>query len=223
MRAAAASLLFAGAVAGIDDVLELNRRHHQRFFADFQYEGGSNAHLGGPPSAPKPGRNPHMANYTALPYPDNLQWCLYIDILPNGQVYWATKTYLEKGAFDENGHHTDLDSIIAIQERTLSRFGLNLYDAGIWEIALSLWGRHDVAMVYERNILYTSTTGPAGRKNGNPGGIIDIRADADDYQYGVAKTSGKALKTITYPGNTTHFTQDSTGAPSKTGVKTGPG
>ena len=72
-----------------------------------------------------------MAN-SSLPYPDNLQWCLsvfnrgwglptsYIDILPNGQTYWATKTYLEQGAFDEYGRKTDLDSIIAIQERTLS-------------------------------------------------------------------------------------------------------
>eukprot|EP01062_Namystynia_karyoxenos_P008242 TRINITY_DN1289_c0_g1_i5.p1 TRINITY_DN1289_c0_g1~~TRINITY_DN1289_c0_g1_i5.p1 ORF type:complete len:685 (+),score=273.24 TRINITY_DN1289_c0_g1_i5:86-2056(+) len=231
MRALALGL-FLGVASAIDSVLEQNRQAHKRFYPDFKYEGGLNADLKDGP--PKPGRNPHFAN-TSLPYPDNLQWLLsvfnrgwglpssYIDILPNGQVYWATKTYLEMGAFDEFGRPSDLDSIIAIQERTLTRYGLNLYDAGVWEIALALWGRYDVAAVYERNVLYTSTTGAAGRKNGNPGGILDLRADHDDYQYGVSKTSGMALKTITYPGNVTHFTQDSSGEPSKTGVKTGPG
>ena len=232
MRSIVALLAVGNAVA-IGDVLEENRMGHQRFFPNFKYEDFPST-VSNVEAPPVPGRNPHMAN-TSLPYPDNLQWCLsifnrgwglptsYIDVLPNGQVYWATKTYLEMGAFTDSGKRADLDSIIAIQERTLTRYGLNLYDAAVWEIALTLWGRHDVATVYERNVLYTSTTGPAGRKNGNPGGIVNLRADSDDYQYGVTKQSGSALKTITYPGNITHFTQGTDGEPSKTGVKTGPG
>eukprot|EP00754_Rhynchopus_humris_P029456 Rhum_TRINITY_DN15218_c2_g1::Rhum_TRINITY_DN15218_c2_g1_i11::g.145449::m.145449 len=232
MLKAALGLLLAGQAAGISRVLETNRMGHQRFYPDFVYESENTFRNVQKP--PTPGRNPHMAN-ASLPYPDNLQWLLsifnrgwglpssYIDILPNGQVYWATKTYLDIGAFDEYGKPTELDSIIAIQERSLTRYGLNLYDAAVWEIALSLWGRHDVVSVYERNILYPSTTGPAGRKNGNPGGIINLRADSADFQYGVTKTSGADLKTMTYAGNITHFTEDSTGLPSKTGVKKGPG
>lgn len=189
--------------------------------------------------APKSGQNtwkpnPHAANLTQ-PYTPNLIFLLqifntgnglplsYRDVLPNGQVYWGTKTYLDAGAFDPNGTQLPLDDIIAIQERTLSRFGLNLYDGAVWEIALALWNRWDVAEIYERNILYTSTTGPAGRENGNPGGIVNIRADSTDFKYGDDKISGNALKQITYPGNATHFTQDADGKPSKTGVKKGPG
>eukprot|EP00993_Chasmostoma_nieuportense_P006008 NODE_661_length_1964_cov_168.721829_g612_i0.p1 GENE.NODE_661_length_1964_cov_168.721829_g612_i0~~NODE_661_length_1964_cov_168.721829_g612_i0.p1 ORF type:complete len:638 (-),score=147.74 NODE_661_length_1964_cov_168.721829_g612_i0:50-1903(-) len=178
--------------------------------------------------------NPHTAS-PAAPYNKNIQFLLqnfnqgsglpssYRDILPDGKVFWGTKTYLTAGAFDSNGTKVALDSEIAIQERTLTRYGLNLYDGATWEIALALWNRWDVATVYEANILYTSTTGPAGRKNGNPGGIVNIRADAQDFHYGDSKIPGLQLKTITYPGNVTHFTQDADGNPSKTGVKKGPG
>lgn len=186
---------------------------------------------------PKPGGwkpNPHAANQSE-PYTSNLIFLLqifnqgngiplsYRDVLPNGQVYWGTKTYLDAGAFDPNGTQLPLDDRIAIQERTLSRYGLNLYDGATWEIALALWNRWDVAEVYERNILFTSSTGPAGRDSGNPGGIVNIRADSTDFKYGDEKVSGTALKQITYPGNATHFTQDPDGKPSKTGVKKGPG
>ena len=226
-------LLCVGQVQSISRILEENRISHQRYYPDFVYETeNSFKNIDDPPP---PGRNGHMAN-DSLPYPDNLQWLLsifnrgwglpssYVDILPNGQVYWATKTYLAMGAFDESGRKTDIDSIIAIQERALTRYGLNLYDASVWEIALSLWGRNDVALVYERNILYPSTTGPAGRKNGNPGGIVNIRADSEDFKYGVVKTAGAdLLPTMTYPGNVTHFTTTKDGEPSTSGVKTGPG
>jgi hypothetical protein len=187
-------------------------------------------------AAPVDTPNPHMANLTWA-YPDNVKWLLqmfnrgtgipssYNDVLPNGQVYWGSKTYLEVGAFDEYGNKTQLDSIIAIQERTLTRYGLNLYDAATWQIALSLWNLYDVAFIYESNILYTGTTGPAGRKNGNPGGIVSIRADSDDFKYGVNLVGGSALKVITYPGNVTHIKQDpKTGEPDvKNPVKKGPG
>ena len=218
--------------------------NHVRYYPDFKYEGFSHPHekqarenlnRAGTGShdlllANETTRNPHMANMST-PYPKNLQWLLnmfesgygiprsYNDVLPNGDVYWATQTYLSVGAFDQNGNHTQLDSMIGIQERTLTRFGLNLYDAATWQIALSLWNLYDVAFIYENNILYTSTTGAAGDDNGQPGGITDIRADSSDFQYGPSKISGSALKTVTYPGNMTHFpaVNGKPGAPVKKG------
>lgn len=215
---------------------------HRRYYPDFKYEGFDTPHAPQPQenllrsgtgphdvsAENKSTPNPHMANQT-LPYPKNVQWLInmfeqgyglprsYNDVLPNGDVYWGSQTYLSVGAFDESGNHTQLDSIIAIQERTLTRYGLNLYDAGVWEIALSLWWLYDVAYIYENNILYTSTTGPGTVVVG----ITNIRADSDDFKYGQAKKSGSSLKEVKYPGNVTHF-------PSKDGkagepVQKGPG
>jgi hypothetical protein len=217
---------------------------HVRYYPDFKYEGFSHPHEEQHPSnlvrrgtgphdvimSNESTVNPHMANASS-PYPKNLQWLLnmfesgygiprsYNDVLPNGDVYWATRTYLSVGAFDQNGNHTQLDSMIGIQERTLTRFGLNLYDAATWQIALTLWNLYDVAFIYENNILYTSTTGPASAENGQPGGITDIRADSSDFAYGPNKISGSALKTITYPGNVTHFpaVNGKPGTPTKKG------
>lgn len=200
---------------------------HVRYYPDFKYEGFSHPHQDQPShglnragtgphdviAANETTRNPHMAN-KSLPYPKNVQWLLnmfesgygiprsYNDVLPNGDVYWATQTYLSVGAFDQNGNSTELDSMIGIQERTLTRFGLNLYDAATWQIALTLWNLYDVAFIYENNILYTGTTGP---NNGAPGGITDIRADSSDFQYGPNKTGGSDLTQVVYPGNVTHF------------------
>mmetsp|Transcript_17046 Transcript_17046/g.52911 ORF Transcript_17046/g.52911 Transcript_17046/m.52911 type:complete len:688 (-) Transcript_17046:305-2368(-) len=216
----------------VQDILDHADRTHMRHFPDFKYEGFDYPHQDQPAGAlnrrgtgphdvraanesHKP--NEHMANYST-PYPLNVLWLLnmfesgygiprsYNDILPNGQVYWGTQTYLSVGAFNEYGQKTQLESMIGIQERTLTRFGLNLYDAAVWQIALSLWWLYDVAHIYENNILYTGTTGPAGRKNGAPGGLTNIRADSEDFQYGsIHKTAGSSLKTITYPGNVSHF------------------
>jgi hypothetical protein len=219
---------------------------HVRVFPDFKYEGFETKHeRQHPKNLERRGTsadtvklftsdtpNPHMANKTD-PYPGNVQWLInmfeegygiprsYNDILPNGIVYWATQTYLNVGAFNEYGVHTQLDSMIAIQERTLTRFGLNLYDAATWQIALSLWWRHDVAYIYEENILYTGTTGPAGTKNGNPGGITSIRADHAEFKYGSNRVAGNTLKKITYPGNVTHFPSKN-GQPQKPTME-GPG
>ena len=231
----------------ISELLQRGYHTHNRFFPDWKYEGFPSVHHEQDPSVydrkfPTPLHqgenhtlppNKHMANQS-LPYPANLQWLLsmfaegygiprsYNDILPNGLPYWSTKTYLSIGAFDEYGRPTELDSIIAIQERTLTRFGLNLYDAATWQMALTLWGLYDVAYIYESNILYTGSTGPAGTKNGNPGGIVNIRADATHFKYGAQKVAGSSLKVIPYPGNVTHFPQQKNGDPGDP-MKKGPG
>lgn len=56
-----------------------------------------------------------------------------------------------------------------------------------WEIALNLEGLGDVADIYERNVLYTSTTGPLQVV---PGGLADIRADKSTFFYGTLATVG---------------------------------
>jgi hypothetical protein len=230
----------------VHKVLRHADANHVRYYPDFKYDGFATPHEAQPKEnlnragtgphdlllANETTRNPHMANFTT-PFPKNLQWLLnmfesgygiprsYNDILPNGDVYWATQTYLSVGAFNQNGNHTQLDSMIGIQERALTRFGLNLYDAATWQIALALWNQYDVAFIYENNILYTGTTGPAGSANGQPGGITDIRADSADFQYGPNKVSGSALKSVTYPGNVTHF--PAVNGKAGTAVKKGPG
>jgi len=172
-----------------------------------------------------------------MSFPKNLVWLLqsysqglgiplsYSDWLPTvpPTSYWATETYLRIGAIDPYGNPQSLDSAIAVQERTLTRWGLNLYDGATWEIALALWDLHEVAWTYERTILYTSTTGPMGRDKGAPGGIIDIRADHDDFKFGESKASGSSLKKIKCPGNSTHFDQMADGGPAKQPVKEMPG
>jgi len=76
----------------------------------------------------------------------------YEDTLPfnGGVLYWKTRNYLTIGAFDYNGTKLPLDDIVAIQERALTHVGLNLYDAGIWSVALALNGFAEVGDVYYR-------------------------------------------------------------------------
>jgi hypothetical protein len=234
----------------VGTLLDAAAATHERYYPDFQYDvEGDHKKAGKQPvenlhrrgtgphdvlDVTKSTRNPHMAN-KSLPYPKNVQWLLnmfetgygiprsYNDVLPNGQSYWGSKTYLSVGAFNEFGQSTTLNSMIGIQERTLTRFGLNLYDAATWQVALSLWNLADVPTIYEQNILYTGSTGPAGAAGGNPGGLTNIRADAETFKYGgITKTPGNSLKTVTYPGNMTHFNSKQ-GKPNKTPTKTGPG
>jgi hypothetical protein len=143
----------------------------------------------------------------------------YDDILPTGQQYWKTPMYLNVGALAPNGKKVAMDSQIATQERTLSRFGLNLYDGATWEIALCLEDLCEVAKVYETNVLYTCGTGA------NPvlGGLIDIRADKPGYAYGPKKTTGDALEIMKLPGNVTRIPQDENGNPDTKASKEVPG
>ena len=56
-------------------------------------------------------------------------------------------------------HPEPLDGKEAVEDRVCSVFGLNLYDAGTWTIALALQNEFEIQRVYNRQILYGSTTG----------------------------------------------------------------
>jgi hypothetical protein len=56
-------------------------------------------------------------------------------------------------------HPEPLDGKEAVEDRVCSVFGLNLYDAGTWSIALALQNEFEIQRVYNRQILYSSTTG----------------------------------------------------------------
>jgi hypothetical protein len=142
----------------------------------------------------------------------------YSDILPTGENYWHTSIYLDVGAIDPFGNRVPLDSQIAIQERTLSRYGLNLYDGATWEIALALEGLGDIARIYEANVLYSSGTGPDEKV----GGIINIRADSPQYKYGANRVAGSDLPIITLPGNTSRVISEN-GNPTDKTTKKQPG
>eukprot|EP00239_Pterosperma_sp_CCMP1384_P006677 CAMPEP_0197848330 /NCGR_PEP_ID=MMETSP1438-20131217/8321_1 /TAXON_ID=1461541 /ORGANISM="Pterosperma sp., Strain CCMP1384" /LENGTH=694 /DNA_ID=CAMNT_0043460511 /DNA_START=88 /DNA_END=2172 /DNA_ORIENTATION=+ len=138
----------------------------------------------------------------------------YNDILPSGASFWLTPAYLDKGAFAPGVGHVPLDSMIAVQERTLTRYGLNLYDGATWQIALGLAGLKEVSDIYERGVLYTSSTGA------NPvvGGIISIRANKNSFKYGAKKVAGDALDQVTLPDNATYVPPLPNGSPSPTAV-----
>jgi len=142
----------------------------------------------------------------------------YQDILPTGDSFWVTSIYLDVGAIDPFGNQVPLDSEIAIQERTLTRYGLNLYDGATWEIALALEGLGHISTIYEANILYPGSTG----SNANIGGIIDIRSDTADFNYGSSGVSGTDLPMITLPGNTSRVVAVN-GNPTDTTSQTQPG
>ena len=78
-----------------------------------------------------------------------------------------------------------------------SRYGLNLYDAGTWEIALALSNEFEMQYVYERQVLDHASTG----SDVAAGGLKDIRADTKDFQYGPSKVLGNALPMVTLPAN----------------------
>jgi len=130
----------------------------------------------------------------------------YEDMLPynGGYSYWQTKNYMTVGAFDFNGTRLPLDDIVAIQERALTHVGLNLYDAGIWTVALTLSGFSDVTQIYHRNVLYTSATG----SNPQVGGLKSIRAwepnpdpehPPDPFYYGRSRVKNTDLPSVTMP------------------------
>jgi len=131
----------------------------------------------------------------------------YDDVLPYGdKSYWKSHVYISEGAQDFNGTRLPFDSQIAIQERALSHVGLNLYDGGIWGVALAVCGMAPIVDIYHRNVLYTSSTGA------NPivGGLKSVRAwepnpdpkhPPDPFYYGMDKIKNTELPKVTLPYN----------------------
>jgi len=112
------------------------------------------------------------------------------------------------------------DSEIAIQERTLTRYGLNLYDGATWQIALALSGLGALAETYERNVLYTSSTGANPTLPG--GALIDIRGDTTSYYYGAKSAEGSGLPLVELPNNVSRVPAVN-GNPATAAVKNVPG
>jgi len=88
----------------------------------------------------------------------------------------------------------------------LSHVGLNLYDGGVWSVALALAGFHEVVDIYFRNILMTSSTGSNPQVNGlkstrawepNP----DPVHPPDKFYYGRDQIANTDLKKVTMPFN----------------------
>lgn len=111
--------------------------------------------------------------------------------------YWRSPDYLKPG-----NHPIPLDSKVAIEDRVATAYGLNLYDASTWEVALSLQGEVELPRVYERLVLYPSSTG----SNPDVGGLADIRSDNSLYTYGADQTPGNGLERIPLPLNNTNPT-----------------
>jgi hypothetical protein len=135
---------------------------------------------------------------TAIQFDGKLQFLLdmYQEAIPHS--YSIPATYFREELYIRSGLHPHpLDGKDAIQDRINSYYGLNLYDAGTWEIALALRNEWELQQVYENQILYGSTTGRVD----NVGGLKDIRADTDDFEYGPDKTIGSSLDKVKMPGN----------------------
>jgi hypothetical protein len=130
----------------------------------------------------------------------------YDDRLPaTGKLFWFTAKYLRERPVDPNRNNSIVafDDQVAIQERALTHIGLNLYDGGVWAVALALSGLSELVDVYYRNVLYTSTTG----SNDFADGLESIRASSflssRDYFYGKDQISDKSLAKVKMPGNMT--------------------
>eukprot|EP01126_Amoeba_proteus_P038037 TRINITY_DN394_c0_g2_i2.p1 TRINITY_DN394_c0_g2~~TRINITY_DN394_c0_g2_i2.p1 ORF type:complete len:703 (-),score=114.45 TRINITY_DN394_c0_g2_i2:78-1964(-) len=130
----------------------------------------------------------------------------YLDVLPTGKSYWTSHSYLSSGAFDYNGTRLALDHQIAVQERSLTHVGLNLYDGGVWAVALALSGLSDFVDIYHRNVLMTSSTG----SNPTVNGLKSIRAwepnpdpvhPPDLFYYGRDAIPNTQMKQVTLPNN----------------------
>ena len=83
----------------------------------------------------------------------------YNDVIPyTGISFWRSHLYLTFGARDWQGNRVPFDHDIAMQERALSHVGLNIYDGGVWGVALALSGLGDLVDVYHRNVRNTEAS-----------------------------------------------------------------
>lgn len=121
--------------------------------------------------------------------------------------YNAPDSYFRSRAYMEL-HANPLDGQQSIEDRVSTKFGLNLYDAATWEIALGLQNHFEIPAVYNKEVLYGSTTGRAAPL---PGGLKNIRANSQDYKYGQSGTPGDSIEKVTMPGGYANPTsQDNT-------------
>jgi len=162
----------------------------------------------------------NISNWTMpVVFTPQIDWLLYIfnnnmprsydDVLPYGlKSYWRSHVYLSEGARDYNGTRLAFDSQIAIQERALSNVGLNLYDGGVWGVALAISGLAPIVDIYHNNVLYTSSTGA----NPQVGGLKSVRAwepnpdpkhPPDPFYYGMDKVKNTDIKKVLMPNNQT--------------------
>eukprot|EP00742_Colponemidia_sp_Colp-10_P001377 GILJ01001480.1.p1 GENE.GILJ01001480.1~~GILJ01001480.1.p1 ORF type:complete len:597 (+),score=118.51 GILJ01001480.1:75-1793(+) len=114
--------------------------------------------------------------------------------------YWRSAAYLPV-----DKHEGSLHSQVAIQDRTCTKYGLNIYDGATWEIALALEGEFQLADAYENEVLFTSSTG----KDQTVGGVKNIRAVSSDFKYGANQIPGSALSSVLLPANATNPDIDS--------------
>eukprot|EP01096_Ripella_sp_DP13-Kostka_P002017 TRINITY_DN1264_c0_g3_i1.p1 TRINITY_DN1264_c0_g3~~TRINITY_DN1264_c0_g3_i1.p1 ORF type:complete len:622 (+),score=232.38 TRINITY_DN1264_c0_g3_i1:100-1866(+) len=123
----------------------------------------------------------------------------YFDGLPHSyfvpDTFWRSEKYLPTHL-----HSNPIDGQEAIEDRVCTHFGLNLYDAATWEIALGLQGEFEIPNAYENSVLYASSTGT----DNTVGGLADIRSDTSQYLYGRSQIPGSSLQRVTMPGNQTN-------------------
>merc|ERR1711968_396605 len=124
-------------------------------------------------AAPAPGGGPYKPKSEDAPlgtekfdvhelqYSPQVKYILsqYYDGLPHGYAcpddYWSSYEYLSSDIEEQLG---PLDNQTAVQDRTCTKYGLNLYDAATFTMALTLRGASNVANMYQKNVLYLSST-----------------------------------------------------------------
>lgn len=91
----------------------------------------------------------------SLQYSPQVKYILsqYYDGLPHSYAcsddYWSSYDYLASDIEEQLG---PLDNQTAVQDRTCTKYGLNLYDAATFTMALTLKGASSVANMYQKNI-----------------------------------------------------------------------
>jgi len=169
--------------------------------------------------------NTNTSNWTMpVVFTPQTDWLLYVfnnnmprsynDVSPyGGKSYWKSHVYVSEGARDYNGTRLAFDSAIAIQERALSHVGLNLYDAGVWSVALTVSGMGGIVDIYQDQVLFTSSTG----SNPLAEGLKSIRAwepnpdklhPPDPFYYGPDKIKNTELRKVLMPNNLSYVLFD---------------
>jgi len=120
----------------------------------------------------------------------------YYDGIPHSYLvpdeYWRSEHYLPAYL-----HPRPMWNTSSILDRTLTKYGLNLYDGATWEIGLALMGEFEVQETYEYSVLYPGSTGC----DNTVGGLCDIRSDTPSFLYGSSQQPGSSLPTVPQPGN----------------------